>query len=566
MGGSSLLEGVSNPFGYGWRTHGTPMAFVQFSPSQIMAICPQCRTQHTEDTNVCPHDGTALVPDDSLLASELDLLSGQMVGEYRIEQKIGTGGFGTVYRAEQPIIGKQVAVKVLNRAYSSNPQMVSRFVSEARAVNQIRHRNIIDIFSFGILEDKRQYFVMEYLDGMPFDSYLKSRGRLPPEEAIPILRQIAKALDAAHAAGIAHRDLKPENVFLAMDSDGVAYPKLLDFGIAKLLGESTTSGHKTRTGTPIGTPYYMSPEQCLGKQVDHRADIYSFGIMTHEVLTGKLPFDAEETMTLMLRQMNAQPPSMSSVCPDLPSALDAPVLRMLEKSPDQRPASVAEALEALAQAAREASFDVTVAPVWRPGTNPHSQNLSSGPMTPEHLELASAKTLAAADSSAGNTEASLGSAPSRAPSRLPVVAAALVVVLGGGVAAFFGLRSPESEPTPPIAVSSGSERVPSLPSAPIQPVAALPPAPRTVQINVQATPKDVDVLLGNEKLGTAPGPLTLPHSNQAVELTFRASGYHEKVVSVVPDKDVTVSVALPRIASPAKTKKKSGSSEIENPF
>lgn len=532
-----------------------------------MAICPQCRTQHADNTKVCPHDGAPLVIDDSIVVPQHDLLSGQMVGEYRIEEKIGTGGFGTVYRAEQPLIGKQVAIKVLSRAYSSNPQMVSRFVSEARAVNQIRHRNIIDIFSFGILDDKRQYFVMEYLDGMPFDSYLKSRGRLPPEEAIPILRQIAKALDAAHAAGIAHRDLKPENVFLAMDSDGVAYPKLLDFGIAKLLGESTTSGHKTRTGTPIGTPYYMSPEQCLGKQVDHRADIYSFGIMTHEVLTGKLPFDAEETMTLMLRQMNAQAPSMSSVCSDLPPALDVPVLRMLEKSPDQRPASVAEALEALAQAAREAGFDVTVAPVWRPGTNPFSQSPSSGPMTPEHLELASAKTLAAVDSSAGNTEATSASARSSASSRLPIIAATLVLVLGGGAAAFFGLRSPESAGTPPIALSSAPERVPPAPSsAPVEPAASVPPAPRTVLVNVQATPKDVDVLRGNETLGTAPGPFTLPHSDQAVELTFRAVGYHEKVVSVVPDKDITVSVALLRIAAPAKPRKKSGSSEIENPF
>src|SRR5262245_57624766 len=219
-----------------------------------------------------------------------DLPNGTVVGEYVIDGKLGEGGFGAVYRATHPLIGKAAAVKVLFRSFSSDQEMVSRFIAEARAVNQIRHRNIIDIFSFGSLEDGRQYYVMELLEGLTFDRYIKQKGHLTPEEAIPVLRAIARALDAAHANGIAHRDLKPENIYVTFDEDGGVFPKLLDFGIAKLLGESAKSGHKTRTGTPMGTPHYMSPEQCRGKNVDHRTDIYSFGVLVHEALPGQLPF------------------------------------------------------------------------------------------------------------------------------------------------------------------------------------------------------------------------------------------------------------------------------------
>src|SRR5689334_6769982 len=178
---------------------------------------------------------------------DADLEPGQVVGEYQVERKLGQGGFGAVFKGVHPLIGKQVAIKVLSQRFSVDPQMVSRFVSEARAVNQIRHHNIIDIFSFGTLEDGRLYYVMEYLDGEPLDRRIARKGRVALGDAIPILRGIARALDAAHAKGIAHRDLKAENVFLATHPDGV-YPKLLDFGIAKLMTTSDAGlMHKTRT-------------------------------------------------------------------------------------------------------------------------------------------------------------------------------------------------------------------------------------------------------------------------------------------------------------------------------
>ena len=266
-------------------------------------------------------------------SADPDVAEGQIVGEYQVEAKIGQGGFGTVYRATHPLIGKVVAIKVLGRRFSVDPDMVARFVAEARAVNQIRHRNIIDIFSFGQLEDGRHYYMMEYLDGEPLDQRLDSHGKLALAEALPILRAVARALDAAHAKGIAHRDLKPENVFLARDAEGAAYPKLLDFGIAKLMGPEDGLKTKTRTGIPMGTPYYMSPEQCRGRDVDHRTDFYAFGVMAYQVLTGVFPIDGEDFMTILMAQLTVTAPPASSHSPELPTGVDDALAWLMRRDP-----------------------------------------------------------------------------------------------------------------------------------------------------------------------------------------------------------------------------------------
>ena len=229
-----------------------------------MAICPECRAGYGDDVQSCPEHGCELVPDDLLLPADVPLAAGTMVGEYRIERKLGAGTFGDVYAGEQPLIGKRVAIKVLNQRFASDPVMVSRFVAEARAVNKIRQRNIIDIFSFGVLPGlDRHYFVMELLEGLTLGELMDRSGRLPLSVVLPIVRDIAEALDAVHEAGITHRDLKPDNVFLGTERDGSYFPKLLDFGIAKLIGDE--AAHRTGPGMVMGTPRYMSPEQARGK-------------------------------------------------------------------------------------------------------------------------------------------------------------------------------------------------------------------------------------------------------------------------------------------------------------
>jgi serine/threonine-protein kinase len=319
-----------------------------------MLACPECRKLYPSDAIECTEHRRALVPLESL-PDDLPLEPGAMVGEFRIERKLGSGTFGAVYAGEQPLIGKKVAVKVLHKRLVSNAGVVSRFVAEARAVNKIRHKNIIDIFSFGMLEDKQPYFVMELLDGMTLRELLDREKRLGVAEAIPVLRGIAAGLDAAHEAGVTHRDLKPDNIFLAIEKDGSYFPKVLDFGVAKLIDDDIA--HKTATGAAIGTPSYMAPEQCRGKRVDHRADVYALGVVIHEMLTGQRLFQADSAMDVLLKHVSEPPRPMSEVAPELPEELDAPVLAMLAKDPNKRPDSAGAAVAALAERARAIGAD-----------------------------------------------------------------------------------------------------------------------------------------------------------------------------------------------------------------
>ncbi|WP_080682423.1 serine/threonine-protein kinase [Sorangium cellulosum] len=339
-----------------------------------MATCPQCGAVYDEDVEACSADGNPLLPTGLSLPAEPLLAPHTMVGEYRIERKLGAGTFGEVYAGEHPLIGKKVAIKVLNRRFAAQPQAVARFVAEARAVNRIRQRNIIDIFSFGVLpEQQRHYFVMELLDGLTLGALCRRRRRLPFPTAVPILRGIADALDAAHEAGITHRDLKPDNVFLAAERDGTWFPKLLDFGIAKLADGS----EETSTGVVLGTPQYMAPEQARGERTGPAADIYALGVMIHKMLTGKYLFAGGSAVAVMYNHVLHPPPRMSSVCPDLPRELDLPVLAMLEKRAGDRPETASKAVAALLDAARRIGLTRAGAPdgpasarrsaTWAPG-------------------------------------------------------------------------------------------------------------------------------------------------------------------------------------------------------
>ncbi len=312
--------------------------------------CPTCRTAYPEGTVQCPVDTSTLLPEEAFANADPPLEPGTMIGEYRVERKLGEGSFGAVYAGLQPLIGKKVAIKLLHKRMSSEPEIVSRFIDEARAVNKIGHRNIIDVFSFGVFNGTQHYFVMEFCEGMTLGQLLHLKKRLLPMEALPILRGIADGLDAAHQAGVTHRDLKPDNVFLVRIKDNQYFPKLLDFGVAKLAKEEASQ--QTATGVAIGTPRYMSPEQCRGKKIDHRTDIYALGCVAHELLTGKPVFEADSTVDLLFKHTMEQPPTMSSICPNLPPELDAPVLEMLAKRPAGRPQSAGLAINALADAIR----------------------------------------------------------------------------------------------------------------------------------------------------------------------------------------------------------------------
>ncbi len=222
-------------------------------------------------------------------------VEGSVIGSYRVLRKLGEGGMGAVYVAEHALIGRKAAIKVLLPSLSANQDIVQRFFNEARAATAIQDAGIVQIFDFGYHTDGSAYIVMEYLEGETLDARLRRLGRLHPHDAVRIMRQSAGSLAAAHSRGIIHRDLKPENIFLVRDAEvaGGERPKILDFGIAKLTGDAGNKV-KTHTAAIMGTPWFMSPEQCRGAgHIDHRSDIYALGCVLFQLVTGQPPFDGE---------------------------------------------------------------------------------------------------------------------------------------------------------------------------------------------------------------------------------------------------------------------------------
>ncbi len=272
----------------------------------------------------------------------LELLAGTVVGEYRIEHKLGHGGMGTVYAAVHPVIDKRVAIKVLHHVLCANAEAVTRFVQEARAVNRIGHPNIVDVFGFGTTGDGRAFLAMELLTGESLATRI-ARGALPIDEACDILIEITHALEAAHHAGIVHRDLKPDNVFLTPNRDRRASIKLLDFGIAKLNVDGGMTGpvDATQPGQVVGTPQYIAPEQARGKPLDGSADVYALGVMAFELFANRPPFLSDDPVELIAKHITLEPPAPSDFCADVPELADHVVAAMLAKEPAGRPSVVA---------------------------------------------------------------------------------------------------------------------------------------------------------------------------------------------------------------------------------
>jgi serine/threonine-protein kinase len=267
-----------------------------------------------------------------------DSLVGTKIGNYQVTRLLGKGGMGAVYLGEHPRIGKKVAIKVLRKELAQAPELVARFFTEAKAVNDIHHENIVDIIDFGEARNasglERAYILMEHLSGESLHQRIE-RGGLPRDQTIHILLQTASALAASHAKGIIHRDLKPENIFLTERGKDRSFVKLLDFGIAKLTKDE--SAWKTQTGALIGTPFYMSPEQCAGRrQIDARSDIYSFGVVTFELLTGRVPFRGSGLAEVLRGHLTEQPARPSTIARDVDPALEAIALKCLAKSTGDR--------------------------------------------------------------------------------------------------------------------------------------------------------------------------------------------------------------------------------------
>jgi eukaryotic-like serine/threonine-protein kinase len=496
-------------------------------------------------------------------------LHGQLAGEYRILRKLGAGGFGTVFEAEHPLLKRRAAVKVLHASPGVDSVAVQRFIAEARSASQIRHRHIVDIFSFGTLPNGQYFYVMDLLEGAPLDRYLREHGKLAPNFALALLRPIANAIDALHAASLVHRDLKPANIYLAWDSNHDVIPKLLDFGLVKLVGDVSLN---TATGAPLGTPYYMSPEQCQGQKVDGRADIYSLGVICFEILTGKLPFSGDSATAVLLAHVLQSPPPMSERDPELPSDLDEPVMRMLAKDPAARPETAAAAIDALELAASRAGLalgadlrslprptappeeptgierDATVA---QSGTRTGSASQSAGPRPTRWLWVGLGPLVILAWFIGETYEPSGAADPAEPAPSVQVEPAAAT----------------QLEPAQPAALNPAEPSPPSAATAP-QPTGAdapaLPAARPPVAIRVRGAPAGAEVWLGDQKLGPAEREVLVPFGEEPVQLTVTVAGRPPRSLRVTPNApaDVTLPADKPRPAS----KRTALPRDLENPF
>ncbi|MBL9017252.1 MAG: protein kinase [Myxococcales bacterium] len=328
-----------------------------------MFVCPECGAAQGGPGH-CGADGAQLQH-----VGE-DLLLGQPIGAYRVARLLGIGGMGRVYKGVHPTIGSRVAIKVLSRECSDRKDLVERFFAEAKAVNLIRHESIVNVLDLAMLPDGRPYIIMEYLDGAPLSALIEHAVQtgtpMPLGGLARLAAEVLDALGAAHAKGIVHRDLKPDNIFVTP----AGRPKVLDFGIAKLTDTPVGSG--TATGSLLGTPHYMAPEQAAGRPVDHRADLYAMGVILFECATGQKPFTADSLFDLLRKHVEAPPPHPRMLRHDIPAELEQLILVALAKAPEQRFGS-AQAMSMALQHATAGLPAEAWAPVMthgRPGGNP----------------------------------------------------------------------------------------------------------------------------------------------------------------------------------------------------
>jgi serine/threonine-protein kinase len=327
-----------------------------------MKRCVNCNREFKDGVSFCPYDGFALGP-----AEERDPLVGRTLDyKFRLDEKIAEGGMGRVYKATHVHLKQTVAVKVLHAHLASDEVAVERFRREARASAQINHPNAIAVTDFGVMQEEGiAYLVMEFLEGVELRDRIKKSTRIDLEETYYIVLQTCAGLEAAHAKGIIHRDLKPDNIWLISSQEQIPQIKVIDFGIAKLKASAETS-KLTRQGMLVGTPYYMSPEQCQEEELDPRSDIYSLGVIVYEMLTGRVPFEASNPIGVVLKHIHEAPEPIRKRQPDVPDVVERVVLRALSKERAGRQETAAQFAQEFDAAYQEAGIELKLLSVRTP--------------------------------------------------------------------------------------------------------------------------------------------------------------------------------------------------------
>jgi serine/threonine-protein kinase len=484
-------------------------------------------------------------------------LIGKSIGNYQIKSKLGEGGMGTVYLGEHPLIGKRVAVKVLLEELSANQQIVDRFFNEAKAVNAIGHQNIVDVVDFGTIKSDTGldivYFIMEYLDGESLAGRIKRQG-LTLQEATHVIGQSCSALAASHAKGIVHRDLKPDNIYLCPRGGDRNFVKILDFGIAKLTGDGPGGSMKTRTGLVIGTPAYMSPEQCEGKGlIDHRSDIYSLGVLMYELLTGRVPFPGDGFGEVLVAHLTKTPEAPSSLNPDIRPEIEAIVLHAIEKDKNRRFQSMEEMEQALLNpqdhfarykqlpgytppSASTSNHGTMVLGVEQPTLRGPSQAMPQvrGPVTSTGPRVTTLSGASGEVTNVGRVGRSRGT-------MVAVIAGVVTLALaGGGFLLWHGKQSASTTAT-------------TVQAPPTDPVAVA-PKEEMLTITITSEPVGAHVIRadqGGADVGETPVDLKVKKGDPSFDIQIRLEGYLPQTRSITPNMSKEISVALAKVQAPA---------------
>jgi hypothetical protein len=452
---------------------------------------------------------------------------GRTIGNYVVRDKIGEGGMGVVFRAEHPHINRRVAIKVLHPGADRNPEVVHRFFNEARAATEIRNEHIVEVLDFGTLPEGMPYLVMEWLDGESLGSLLRSARKLPLGQAALIMNGIARALRAAHGKGVVHRDLKPDNVFLVRRDGEPDLVKVLDFGIAKLLATGMPVQYQTQTGAIIGTPAYMSPEQCRGaKEIDHRTDVYALGVIGYQMLTGRLPFAADALGELLLKHLTETPAPADSIEPSVPGPVSQILARALEKEPEKRPGldEIMFTMDAaLAADAVPRSGGATAAAL-------SARFASTAPATGTAVAPGPHTTLGASASEIGLDR----KLPPRHRTGLIVGGAVAGLLVTAGVLVLVMKAPREHAPRADLPMSPPAVAERPAPTAP--PAAAAKPAERTVDIAIRTDPGSAHLEVDGEAVGN-PFSHTVPRDGQPHRITASLPGFGPIAETISFDRD-----------------------------